>query len=152
MPARLVGSLPLSQLLPGLQQAINQLANTTAQIQAMKDDKQSELNKINAQIGGIQGVLGQTIALAQEAQAILNAAQQILGQTSEVSDLLADALSAGAQLYSYDGALSSLGSDLTNLISDPQGGNINAGATVFAKLVLVSDQAAWDRINRIFQV
>lgn len=147
-----LGSQPLSNIVPGLNNAVTTLQASSASLTAMKADKDSELNGILGQAAAINDMLTKVNTAATEAQSILSAATDVLGNSDSLLGNLAGALAAaGIHLYVYGGAAGNLGSELGTQLGSgvPDGEGVDQ--QVFGLVLVTGDGGAWSAIQTVLR-
>lgn len=148
-----LGSKKMSDIVPGLAQAIAALQAEAAVLSAMKADKNSALSQLSANVAGLNSVLHQANALITEAEGLLDLCQGALDNCDALVAAFAASLAAsGIHLISYAGAVGDMGTDVGNLLTNGLPGGAGATQEGFALVLITTDGGAWNAVTTIMGV
>jgi hypothetical protein len=152
MPLSHLGSLALSSIVPGVDDAVAMITAASTELAAMKLSQESELNGLLGRIGGMTDMLTSAQALATSAQGLLNSATLVLEQCDTLTANLAAALSAsGIHLYAYAGEVGELSNEVATALGSGIPGGSGAAQECTGLLIITTDGGAWSAIQQVLR-
>jgi len=148
------GSLTLSQILPGLDDAVGKLEENLTQVEEFLTSRQRNLSGLSNRIENLQEEYNRLNDVFDSSQAVLEAANAALEEAKNLASEVTDALAIpGVSLYYYGGNVGNFASEVNNKlgggIPSSEGGNESPTQSVAATIVLAAGPDT-ETITKVF--
>jgi len=135
-----VGSLTLSNLLPGFSDSVDQLQGMIDEFAVpFVNNKKSILDSADRKVESFQNLLSDTVGAAQQARGLLDNAQSLLDEALNVANSLTTALdTAGIYAYYYLGPVGNFGDKLDASMLQGEGAAFTDGNAPVAAFITIA--------------